>query len=408
MGNSHGAKHQKFSFLLPAGLSLAALIIFAPGIIGWIETAILIGDLKTASQKDFVNYWFAARLFVEGRLDTIFVPSAYFTALQAHFGDGLEIRIWSYPPHYLLLMLPLAAFDYVTAAIIFQLTGLAFFALAVFLAARNTGLDRQLPMLLLLLVPFILMQLNALQNGFWIGGLMLMGLVFARNRPILAGLCFALLTVKPQLGILVPFLLLAQKNWTAMFATIAAFIVLLAATAAIFGTASFMLYWTETVPYQARVMHDWFGGFLMMMPTIFASMRVLGAESDTAQWVHLGSAIALFVPIAWAVWRIKAPLEQLCVLVAGTFALTPYAFNYDMGAFAALAALLAIRAPMGSVHRLIFTFGACLPAVVQPLGNINYPLTPLLLLALIICICLPQLRSSQAFHRSVHVKGPLT
>jgi hypothetical protein len=100
-------------------------------------------------------------------------------------------------------------------------------------------------------------------------------------------LVFALLTIKPQLGILVPVLLLFERNWRANRPATCT-VVLMSASIACFGLAGWQAYFTDTLVYQKLVMTNWFGMFLGMMPTTFGSLRTFGLSAATAthaQWL---------------------------------------------------------------------------------------------------------------------------
>src|SRR5688572_9494522 len=107
----------------------------------------------------------------------------------------------------------------------------------------------------------------ATPNGFLSAAAILFGLAMMKRRPALAGLAFSLLTIKPQLGFLVPVLLVCERNWrgigwSALFSAL-----LVALSVACFGIASWQGYLTDSLAYQRHVMVGWEGIFLRMMPT---------------------------------------------------------------------------------------------------------------------------------------------
>jgi hypothetical protein len=70
-------------------------------------------------------------------------------------------------------------------------------------------------------------------------------------------------------------------------------------------------------------------------------VRTLGFTPATAFAAH-GVFAAIALPlVVWLMWKVRDPLHRAFVLLAGTFLLTPYSFNYDMGALGLAAALLA-------------------------------------------------------------------
>src|SRR3546814_4826722 len=94
----------------------------------------------------------------------------------------------------------------------------------------------------LLLAPASYINISGGQNGFLTGALLIGGLRLLGPKPILAGICFGLLTVKPQLGILLPFALLASRQWTAIVVASVTAALLVGASALLFGWESWQAY----------------------------------------------------------------------------------------------------------------------------------------------------------------------
>jgi len=79
------------------------------------------------------------------------------------------------------------------------------------------------------------MNIFAGQNGFLTSALMIAGLAQLGRRPILSGVCFGLLTIKPQLGLLLPLMLLLTGQWRAIAAAVVTTAALVVATGLLFG-----------------------------------------------------------------------------------------------------------------------------------------------------------------------------
>ena len=158
----------------------------------------------TVVDRDFANYWVAGRLLQSGEYLDLFDHYRYFPHLQELFGANYQIRSWSYPPHYLLFVWPLGFMDYKAGLVVFLSSTLLLFALAVAVFRRQFAPQSDLSILFLALLGYVLMMFVAAQNGFLTAALLLLGLAFMRRRPALAGLVFACLTIKPQLGAIDP------------------------------------------------------------------------------------------------------------------------------------------------------------------------------------------------------------
>jgi arabinofuranan 3-O-arabinosyltransferase len=312
----------------------------------------------------------------------------YFAHLQAMFGADYQIHSWTYPPHYLLLMWPLGYLRYEWALLSFLLVTLAMFIASAVLFRRTFASTATGGQLWLALVPFVLMMLAATQNGFLTATFMLLALTFMRTRPWIAGLALALLTVKPHLGVLFAVVVLLDRNWRTLGWTVAFSVGLFALSVVFFGFESWRLFVREAVPYAQFVMTDWEGVFLRMMPGMFGSVRTLGFAPATAFRVHWAFALIALPFVIWTLVKARDPLTRAFMLLAGTFLLTPYAFNYDMGALSVVAALVAMICAQRSqwAAMVCAALVAVLPGVMTAIGMAGAPISPLLLAAAVAAV----------------------
>ncbi len=377
----------------PVLLCVAALSVF--GVLGHalqftdLVRALWLPDLSPAAlDRDFANYWLAGRMALHGDHMDLFSQPAYFLRLQEVFGVGYPIRAWSYPPHFLLFLWPLGLLPYEAALIAFMAATFAVFCGSVVVFRRTYAPDSAAGVLLLALTPYVVMMFVAAQNGFLTAALLLYGLAAMKRRPALAGMAFAALTIKPQLGLLVPVLLAFDRNWAAVAwsAVLASALILL--SVAFFGAESWHAYLTDTLSYQRSVMTDWHGIFLRMMPTVFGSARSFGMSPETAFALQWPVSVLAATLVAWLFWREADPLRRAFVLGTGTFLVSPYAFNYDMGALAVAAALLlgSGRVPGDRFAQLSVGIVAVIPAAVTNLGRAGLPVVPVILAAALVTI----------------------
>jgi hypothetical protein len=328
------------------------------------------------TDKDFANYWVAARLAIEGHAGTVLgPPAAYLAHMRSLFGADYPWHAWSYPPHYLLLMLPLALLPYKAA--------LLSFVTATFLllcAALRLVCPRPRWWQILLLLPPVLTNAIAAQNGFLLSALMLAGLSLRDRRPILAGLCFGLLTVKPQLGVLLPLLLLFERQWMVIASAGLAASTLAALSAALFGVEAWTGYIEEIVPYQALVMREAEGIFLHMMPTVYGSVRSLGGEAASAFAAHLPFALAALALYGVSLPRLARPDMRAASTLFATTLAVPYLLNYDLVALLAAAVLWSGREPLSSPWRSILAGLSLTPMIMPGLGLFGAPIAPAVIL----------------------------
>lgn len=343
----HGGAARLFVCLVVFSLANAAFWI--PSLASVIEGLFAGAPTAAFANRDFANYWLSGRLALDGNVSLLAEQTTHQAALEAAFGmSGMEPRAWSYPPHLLLLTWPLGFLSYPAAYALFMAVTGGWFTMTVWAWTRRAaGPDAGtvFAVAMGLLAPFYLLQVFAGQNGFFFGAAMLQALYCRKTRPVAAGLLFAVLTMKPQLGLLLPLLLLAERR----FATIAwatAFTAgLIGLSAAIFGVSAWAAFFEVTLPHQQYVSAHWSGPFLYMMPTWFAAFRAMGIAYGPALTLHACLAVPLVLACLFAMLRAPDEETRSRLLLAGTFVLAPYAFNYDMGALLTMVAVpVAVRA----------------------------------------------------------------
>ncbi|MET0535441.1 MAG: glycosyltransferase family 87 protein, partial [Steroidobacter sp.] len=368
------------------GLISAALVavpgffLYAQSLDQFVHALLEAGIALAAADRDFVNYWIGARLVLEGQHLDLFTWSTYLPHLHSVFGPEAPLRNWSYPPHFLLLIWPLGWLHYEPALILFMTVTAALLVAAVLEFRRNYAPQSDWRILALALVSFGMMMLDTAQNGFLTAALMMFGLAWRKQRPVLAGLAFALLTIKPQLGLLIPVLLAAERRWITIAWAAAWSVGLVVLSALVFGVSSWSAYLTETLAFQHIVVTEWYGVFVLMMPTIYGSVRALGYFPITAFAAQWPITIAGAVILTGLIWTERDEMRRAFFTVAGTFIISPYAFNYDMGALAVLAALLVGSQELRRPAAIAVGAVATVAAAVMYFGTMSMPVTPLLLM----------------------------
>jgi hypothetical protein len=329
---------------------------------------------------DFVNYWMGATLALRGEHADLFTQQGYMLRLEEVFGPHPQDRAWSYPPHILLPLLPFGFLPYETALVLFLLSTFALFVAGAEALRRSAAPDADRIVVFAAIVAYAGVNAVSGQNGYLTGALLLFGLAFRGRRPVLAGLAFALLTIKPQLGILVPVLLLIERDWrTILWSGLftAAFITL---SVALLGTGVWHTYLTVTAAEQRDVLTSWTGPFLYMMPTAFTAVRSLGFDPSLAAVVQWPVSIAAALLATWLFVRDRSRLGRSFALLCATFLVSPYGFDYDMGALAVAAALMiASGKGIGRLSSVALIPVALLPATVMPLGLMGAPVAPVVL-----------------------------
>lgn len=330
------------------------------------------------ADKDFANYWTAGRLILEGRSGVLFGPHpAYFAHLTAAFGPDYPWHNWSYPPHYLLFVWPLGYFGYKLAMMLFLAVTGAFFLWSVRLFA-----GRENTLVWVAIIPFVAHNLWVAQNGFLFAGCALAALALRDSRPVLAGLFLGILTIKPQLGIFFPFLLLAERRWLVIASASVVTAALVALSAAIFGVESWRGYLTEVIPYQSLVMRELGGTFLSMLTSVYGMLRNWGMTADVALPLHIAFAVPVALSTIAAFFVARSDLSRAVLLLIATFAVTPYALTYDLGMLSVALGILAASS-VGESKRngIVISVGMLLPVIMMSTGPAHVTIAPPLIFA---------------------------
>jgi hypothetical protein len=285
--------------------------------------------------RDFVNTWMGAHAALSGGPAPWFDFDTYNAALAARFYPDFPHHNWSYPPHLLLMTWPLAFLPYLPGYVVWCALGMA-----LYLLASSEGGRRRDRLFMLAVAPAAWINIFAGQNGFITAALMIGGLTQLGRRPMLAGVCFGLLTIKPQLGLLLPVLLVLTGQWRAILAAVATAAALVVATSLLFGFEIWPDYVRQVLPVQSAILAEGQGIFTIMMPTVFMNARIARLPIDIAWALQIATSLAAVAAVVWTYWRKRDPVLSAALFVTATFLATPYAFNYDMVVFGWVLALL--------------------------------------------------------------------
>ena len=287
---------------------------------------------------DFVAFWTAAKSLAAGGGAEIYDP-AIFKDRLLEFAPVLETYnlTWQYPPTFYFTISFLALLPFGLGYALWTGGSIAIFA-ATLRSARIKGA----PLLFVLAAPVVFQAAITGQTGFLAAGLLIGAGLFPDKRPMVAGICAALLTMKPQLGVLLPFAFIAGGYWRAFFWAAAGTATLCLASIAAFGVEPWFAFF-DSILGASLALRDGVMP-LFKMPTIFAAFTLAGATNEISLVIHgLGAIAALWATIA--VWRRNdSNALRLGVLCAGAFFVSPYLFYYELVILAAPIALLALEA----------------------------------------------------------------
>jgi arabinofuranan 3-O-arabinosyltransferase len=273
---------------------------------------------------DFINFWSAPYLAWHGRVAAVYAWNQFHTFQVGVVGAAINLYHYSYPPTLIVLTAPLALMPYVPALFVWLLSGwLAFYA------ALRVARPRPGTWWLALAAPAVFVNALGGQNGTWTAALLGGGLSLLGRRPVMAGVLFGLLTVKPQLGVLLPIALLAGRQYrTFMAAGVTAALLLLASMLA-FGADLWRAYLHHASVLQHAILEDGSGVWHRMV-SVFVFARRLGADVPAAYAVQAAAALVVGVVVAIAWYRAVPAAAKNALLVLGTCLATPYVQDYDL------------------------------------------------------------------------------
>ena len=311
-------------FAMLAGLMM--VFSFVAYVIGMIVEINGAGYDGEAIQIDFTAFWAAAKLAIEGDAISAFDPNALRAAQALPSDHPPGDLLWLYPPAWHMVIIPLGLLPFTSAYIVYSAVTFAAFAAAL----RPLATPRPGGVALVLAGPAVLIIMILGNNSLlWTAGLVAALSAMNHGRAVLAGLLIALLTLKPQLGLLIPFALAFGGHWrTILWACIGTVAIAVLSTAAM-GVD----YWSHFLNMM-RLMSDLMQTDIVRferMMTWYALIRLGGGGHELAFPIQLAVTALAAASVAW-VWSrpgagtdIKA--ATLCIAIPLA---TPYAYHYEM------------------------------------------------------------------------------
>ncbi|PVX70667.1 glycosyltransferase family 87 protein [Paraburkholderia unamae] len=272
---------------------------------------------------DLLPIWSASHLALQGHAADAYNLAILSPIEQHAAGRAVGTLPWLYPPTFLLFVYPLALLPFTLAAPIFL-----FGSLALFVKVVKTIAPHPRTALIALAFPGCALVLTSGQNSFLTASLVGLGLVLLRRRPILAGVCFGLVAMKPQLCVLIPLALLASRSWRALGAMTAAVAISLALSVVAFGGETLAAFLHNVALANSYV--ETGRALMFRVPTPFAALKLLHAPTTVAAAVQAVSALCAAAAVCYAWGRPSAYGLRAAVLVCASLLVSPYLYDYDL------------------------------------------------------------------------------
>lgn len=346
---------------------------------------------NTIDSFDFHVYWTAAKYAFNGEPLEVFNIERFSIDVNGHLGTWFP---WLYAPGYLLILTPFGTLSFPVALLCFNILSIMamVFAIKPFVASVKPAWFG------FALAPGFLPCLMVGQNSvLWFAGLLAALWALRSGYWALAGVILGVLTLKPQLGLVIPFALLAIRAWrTIAFGAASTIITAVIPTLLYGGT-----YWIQlkgVISKQAI----WVTQNIYELDGIVSPLSFLvgiNTPIDWAQNIQWVFSAALAYCTYW-VWR-KSHIGydvKLAFLFCAIPLASPYLWYYDTVSLP-ICALFLFRAgalntkPLSVILFLILWLGAapCTLAIIYyNNNNIDIPVriitTPILMGALFLCL----------------------
>lgn len=282
---------------------------------------------------DFQVFHIAGQLVWAGDLGTAYDPVQFWAHTKSLTGSS-DRMLWPYPPHFNLLIAPLALLPLWLSYVVFVGGSLALYGLAL---RRLAG--GQHALVLAMLFPAILICIRIGQNAFLIGALVAWFASLALAGRTLAGVPLGLLTIKPQFLPGIGVYLLLRGHWRIIFAGGLIAALALALATLLLGSGvwlDFIHVMGELSKYLSRGLYQYF-----RMTSLYAALFMATGDAGLALAGQIGFAALLAAGLWLAARRAWPPRHLLAAAVMASTLMSPYGYDYDLPVLGAAIALLA-------------------------------------------------------------------
>lgn len=286
--------------------------------------------------SDFMAIWTAGRLAADGRGIDAYDPAKNFAALQDAMADETPPLLpFLHPPQVLLASAPFSHAPYVPAWALF-----AALSAAAFLAVSSRLAPKGWRILAAVAAPAFFLNIANGQMGLLIAAAFAAGALTLERRPLLAGVFFGLVAMKPQYGLLIPLAFAVGGQWRAFAGATISVLAQAAAATLAFGAGVWPAFLAK-LSYAGDILLAGGGLAWPKFVSLYGALRGLGAPHEAA----LGGQLLLAALVAASIallWRSGADRRlKLAGLIAGALLASPYALDYDAALLLPALALLA-------------------------------------------------------------------
>lgn len=381
-----------------AGLGLALGLVAYCGLRPWN----LVDHFFVAAPagRDFVNFWLGGRLALDGNLALLTDFEGYNALIKGLFNSSTPPFVYSYPPHMVMFTIPLGALPFKVALVLWITMNLG----AMYWVARQLGASR-LAAVAAGLSPAALMMIGFGHFGGLIVAAIYLGLVEARTRPWLAGFGLALLSVKPQLAIVLGLLMVGAGMWRAVLIGIVVAGAMIGASALLLGLNSWHGFIQWTVPFHANLLIHYDPRNFPTAISLYTALRNAGAPALPANVAQYCVALAGLTLAIRALRMYATDARTMTLAVLALLLAQPYANIYDLAILAPALSAAIFSSSLDDERSLppsMLMLALWLAPLVASATAVGLPAVQLILITSIAVIAAPVARDISAWtHRQL-------
>ncbi len=279
----------------------------------------LVWNIRHPTARDFLGFWSAGQLALAGHPAAAY-DNAALHAVQSATAFGRAKLPFSYPPAYLLLIMPFGLLPFPAGMAAWSLSTLAFYLSAARRVFPKSGW-------LAVAFPAVFANARMGQNAFVTAGIFMGGLAMLESSPFAAGAVLGCLVIKPQLALLLPVAMIAARQWRAIAGAVISSTGIMVLGFVLFGQEATTA-WIHQLPLMATVARDGLVGW-SKLGSVYAAARLAGLASGPAILLHALVLMAAAVAV-WRIWRSDCDHgAKVAILSAATLLASPYVFFYD-------------------------------------------------------------------------------
>jgi alpha-1,2-mannosyltransferase len=333
---------------------------------------------------DFVSFWTASRLALDGQPASAYDPAAHAAAQRALFPTGQPgYAAFLYPPTFLLLCLPGATLPYLAALVVWLAAGFA----PLFACLRRL-LPQRWAILPIIAYPAMLVNAGHGQNGFLSGACLGGSMLLLQRRPFLAGMCLGIFVYKPHLLLGAPVALLAARRWAVVGGVATSALGLSVLSWLVLGEDAWRGF-LHVSPLARATLEQGLVGFGKMQ-SVFAAVRLLRGSVGLAYAAQILVALTACVLLGWIAARRPGAHAEVALMVAATLLCTPFLLDYDLVCLALPISWImaeAQRTEWQPWEKIVLLAAYALPLVSRSVATVTgVPIAPVVLVALLLIV----------------------